>query len=56
MVSIMPGMENTEPERTDTKQRPVRIAETLAGGSLERLQVVLDLLARAPPGSRPSRE
>jgi len=43
IVSIMPGMERAEPERTLTKQRAFWITEFLPGGFSEFLYVVNDL-------------
>ena len=50
-MSIIPGIENTAPERTETSSGLVRVAEALAGALLERVQVLQDLLPQ-PLGPR----
>ena len=48
-MSIIPGIENTAPERTETSSGS-RVAEALAGALLERGEVLQDL-GRSPSGS-----
>ena len=54
IVSIMPGIETTAPDRTDTSSGSLRVAQPLAGALLERRQVRVRSRRPGRPGGRPS--